>query len=57
MVGPVVGITTLLLGDAVPYVIGGVTMVLACGFAVAFVVQPRAAGATAAPLAEDVRRH
>ncbi len=57
VVGPVVGITTLLLGDAVPYVIGGVTMVLACGFAVAFVVQPRAAGATAAPLAEDVRRH
>jgi multidrug resistance protein len=49
VVGPMVGISTLVFGDAVPYVIGGVTMVLACGFAVAFVSQPRAVGgATAA---------
>jgi MFS family permease len=42
VVGPLVGNSTLAFGTAVPYVIGGVTMLIACAFAAIFVKQPSA---------------
>jgi multidrug resistance protein len=41
VVGPLVGNNAMVLGPSVPYVIGGVTMLAACGFAAALVEQPR----------------
>jgi multidrug resistance protein len=45
VVGPLVGTATLAFGVRVPYLTGGVTMLLAFGFAALFVEQPSAAGA------------
>ena len=40
VVGPLVGTATLALGVRVPYLTGGLTLLLACFFATAFVRQP-----------------
>jgi MFS family permease len=42
VVGPLVGTATLAFGVTVPYLTGGVTMMVACMFAAAFVEQPTA---------------
>ena len=40
VVGPLIGTWTLAFGVTFPYLTGGVTMLVACGFAIAFVAQP-----------------
>jgi MFS family permease len=47
VVGPLVGTWTLHFGVAVPYLTGGVTMLIACLYASAFVRQPEPGGAPA----------
>ncbi len=49
VVGPLVGTATLAFGVRVPYLTGGLTLLLACLFATAFVRQPSLPPASASP--------